>query len=191
MYFPFFTCEVGAEAIQNADWKNTHSMTLAVRAIVELFRLVNRESELHLQILAFSISHDHQVVHIYGHYPVIDKVAAKIKYYRHPIRSYDFTDLNGRDKWTAYQFTLNLYDIWVPMHFKRVCSAVDQIQIQPELYNSSALGEIGVSQEIGSNQLAQSNANIASPGNEKPTTTVTSIPLSNNCKGAKKSQIGT
>ncbi|KAK3343218.1 hypothetical protein B0H65DRAFT_429446 [Neurospora tetraspora] len=36
-------------------------MTLAVRAIVELFRIVKREDEVHRQILTFSVSHDHHV----------------------------------------------------------------------------------------------------------------------------------
>ena len=55
------TCEVkcGAAALDVADRQNAHSMTLAVRGIVELFRLVKREKELHREILAFSISHDH------------------------------------------------------------------------------------------------------------------------------------
>jgi hypothetical protein len=45
MYFPFFTCEVkcGAAALDIADRQNAHSMTLAVRGVVELFRLVKRE----------------------------------------------------------------------------------------------------------------------------------------------------
>lgn len=59
IYFPFFTCEVTTNGLQYADCQNIHSMALAVRAIVELFRLINRESEIHLQILAFSMSYDH------------------------------------------------------------------------------------------------------------------------------------
>ncbi|CAM6003521.1 unnamed protein product [Sphagnum balticum] len=48
MYLPFPTCEVkcGAAALDVADRQNTHSMTLAVRGTVELFRLVKREKEL-------------------------------------------------------------------------------------------------------------------------------------------------
>lgn len=51
MYFPFLTCEVkcGAEALDVADRQNAHSMTLAVRAVTELFRAVNREAEVHRQ----------------------------------------------------------------------------------------------------------------------------------------------
>jgi hypothetical protein len=49
MYFPFLTCEVkcGAAALDVADQQNAHSMTIAVRGIVELFRLVKREKELY------------------------------------------------------------------------------------------------------------------------------------------------
>jgi hypothetical protein len=37
-------------------------MTLAVRGVVELFRLVRREKELHQEILFFSISHNHYTI---------------------------------------------------------------------------------------------------------------------------------
>ncbi|KAK3896578.1 hypothetical protein C8A05DRAFT_48424 [Staphylotrichum tortipilum] len=30
-----------------------------------------------------------------------------VQYYRHPIHTFDFTALDGKDKWTAYQFTKN------------------------------------------------------------------------------------
>lgn len=185
MYFPFLTCEAkcGVEALEYADRQNTHSMTLAVRAIVELFRLVKRESELHLQILAFSVSHNHEAVRIYGHYPVIDKTTAKVEYYRHPIRKYDFTELNGRDKWTAYRFTKNIYDIWVPMHLERICSAIDQIEL-PELNNPGAFAETGLTQELESNQLSLSNVDVAS--SDEVATTDTPISSTN----AKKQRRG-
>jgi hypothetical protein len=67
-----------------------------VKGIVELFRLVKREKKLHRKILAFSISHDHRTVRIYGHYPIIDK--NKTTFYRHPIKTFDFTSEDGKDK---------------------------------------------------------------------------------------------
>ncbi|KAK5442636.1 hypothetical protein LTS15_010954 [Exophiala xenobiotica] len=105
------TCEVkcGAAALDVADRQNAHSMTLAVRGVVELFRLIKREKELHREILAFSISHDHRIVRIYGHYPMIED--KKTTFYRYPIRTFDFTELDGREKWTAYKFTKSVYDI--------------------------------------------------------------------------------
>jgi hypothetical protein len=131
MYFPFLSCEVGcgSTSLDIADRKNAHSMTLAVRAVVELFRAVNRADVVHRQILAFSISHDHQAVRIYGHYAVID--GDDVKYYRHPIRKFDLTELNGRDKWTAYKFTRNIYELWVPAHLKRIFSALDELPSKP------------------------------------------------------------
>ena len=127
MYFPFLTCEVkcGAAALDVADRQNAHSMTLAVRGVVELFRLLGREKEVHCEILAFSISHDDRMVRIYGHYPVISK--EDTAYYRHPIHTFDFTALDGKEKWTAYKFTRNVYDIWMPTHLKRICSVIDRL----------------------------------------------------------------
>ncbi len=127
IYFPFLTCEVafGATDLDVTDRQNAHSMTLAVRGIVELFRLVKREKELHREILAFSISHDHKAVRIYGHYPVID--GGETTFYRHPICAFDFTELDGKEKWTSYRFTRNVYELWMPDHFKRIYSVIDML----------------------------------------------------------------
>ena len=127
MYFPFLTCEVkcGAAALDVADRQNAHSMTIAVRAVVQLYRHVKREKEIHREILAFSISHDHEVVKIYGHYAVID--GENTTFYRHPIKAYDFTSEEGKERWTAYKFTKNVYDVWMPTHIKRIRSAIDDI----------------------------------------------------------------
>lgn len=127
MYFPFLTCEVkcGTAALDIADRQNAHSMTLAVRGVVNLFRLVKREKELHREILAFSLSHDHRAVRIYGHYPVID--GDSTAFYRHPIHEFSFTALDGKDKWTSYKFTKNVYEVWMPTHLKRICSVIDKL----------------------------------------------------------------
>ena len=132
MYFPFLTCEVkcGDGALDVADRQNAHSMSLAVRAIVELFRLVHREGEVNRQILAFSISHNHDSVRIYGHYSVID--GEHQQFYRHPIRNFSFTELDGREKWAAYRFTKNVFDVWMPEHFQRICSAIDKLSSEQD-----------------------------------------------------------
>ncbi|KAL5315254.1 hypothetical protein ACEPPN_017906 [Leptodophora sp. 'Broadleaf-Isolate-01'] len=120
-------------------------MTIAVRGIVELFRLVKREKELHREILAFSVSHDHRTVRIYGHYPVID--GKKTTFYRHPIKEFSFTSEEGKDKWTSYKFTKNLYDIWMPTHLKRICLVIDELppDIDFEVSAQSEPGESGLS----------------------------------------------
>ena len=73
MYFPFLTCEVkcGAAAPNIVDRQNAHSTTLAVRGVVELFKLIKREKKLNYKILTFSLSHDHRLMRIYGHYALI------------------------------------------------------------------------------------------------------------------------
>ncbi|KAK4137560.1 hypothetical protein BT67DRAFT_113382 [Trichocladium antarcticum] len=162
MYFPFLTCEVkcGATVLDTADRQNAHSMTLAVRGIVELFRTVKREDEVSRKILAFSVSHDHRSVRIYGHYPVI--TGNDTKYYRHPIHTFDFTALDGKDKWTAYRFTKSVYDIWMPKHFENICAAIDQLPLDLDFDVSplsDATGTTRLPQGLGG--LVQSDAGPA------------------------------
>ncbi|KFY96416.1 hypothetical protein V500_02453 [Pseudogymnoascus sp. VKM F-4518 (FW-2643)] len=163
MYFPFLTCEVkcGSAALDVADRQNAHSMTMAVRGIVELFRLVKREKELHREILAFSISHDHSSVRIYGHYPLID--GKQTTFYRHPIHKFDFTALEGKEKWTAYKFTKNVYDTWMPTHLKRICSIIDELppDLDFEVSQQSDQGESGLSQGLESHNLSRQSSHDA------------------------------
>ncbi|KAI9732743.1 MAG: hypothetical protein M1818_007477 [Claussenomyces sp. TS43310] len=127
MYFPYLTVEVkcGNEGLNIADRQNAHSSGVAVKQVVDLYRKVSRQHELNRKILSFSISHDQEAVRIYGHYPVIDGDQTSV--YRHTIKKFDITSDSGEDKWTTYIFTRNLYDVYCPMHFERLRSAVDQL----------------------------------------------------------------
>lgn len=129
MYFPFVTCEVkyGAVALDIADRQNAHSMTLAVRAIVELFRRPKLQGGIDREIVAFSISHNRSIVRIFGHYPVIDR--KDTQYYRHSIREFSFTDLDGKEKWTAYKSARSVYDDYMPGHLEQISSVVDAIPL--------------------------------------------------------------
>lgn len=133
MYFPFLTSEVkcGNEALNIADRQNAHSASVAVNAVVELYRAVFRQDKLHREILAFSVSHDHQAVKIYGHYALID--GKDTSFYRHLIHHFSIISQDGKDKWTAYKFTRNVYDTFVPIHLKRIYAAVDQLP-DPEVF---------------------------------------------------------
>ena len=118
-----------------------------MRGIVELLCAVNREDEVNRKILAFSVSHDQQSVRIYGHYPMI--TGKDDKYYRHPIRNFVFTELDGKEKWTAYRFIKNVYDIWMPKHFENICCAINQL---PSDLNFDVLplsDAAGLSQDLG------------------------------------------
>ncbi|CEJ81366.1 hypothetical protein VHEMI01497 [[Torrubiella] hemipterigena] len=136
---PFLTCEVkGAGGdLQVADRQNAHSATLAVRAIAELFLNIGRADEVNREILAFSISHNDSSVQIYGHYPVI--ADGDISYFRHPIHAGFFK--NKTHRWTSYRFTMNVYTYWVPMHWGRLCSAIDQLAEVPSEDDSSSAAE--------------------------------------------------
>ena len=160
MYFPFLTCEVkcGAAALDLADRQNAHSMTCAIRGIVELYKTVKREKELHREILAFSISHDHRSVRIYGHYAVI--VGDKTTFYRHPIRTFDFTEQDGKEKWTTYKFTKNVYDVWMPIHLKRICSVINELP--PDI-------------DFGLSQSASFPQNLDLQSSQQPNTESTSL----------------
>jgi hypothetical protein len=65
---------------------------------------VGHESELYRKILGL-ISHNHCSVRV-CHCLIVGEIDTK--YYRHPIRKFDITELDGREKWTAYKFTRNV-----------------------------------------------------------------------------------
>lgn len=127
MYFPFFSAEVkcGAAALDVADRQNAHTQSVSLRGLHTLFRLVGREKELHREINGFSISHSDVDVRIWGHYAVIHE--DDVNFYRHPIRKFDFTELNGKERWTAYTFVRNVYDLWLPKHFARICDIINML----------------------------------------------------------------
>jgi len=127
MYFSFFTCEMKCDVatLDIVDHQNAHSMIVVVRALVQLYKAVKREKELHQKILAFSILHDHRSMRIYDHYTIIEK--DKTIFYRHFIHTFDFIALNEKNKWTTYKFTKNVYNTWMSIHHKRICSAIDDL----------------------------------------------------------------
>jgi hypothetical protein len=127
MYFPYLTIEVkcGNEGLNIADRQNAYSSGVAIRQVVDLYRKVSRQYELNQEVLSFSVSYDQEAVRIYGHYPVIDGDQTSV--HRFPIKKFDITNGGGINKWAAYIFTTNLYDIYGPIHFERLRSAVDQL----------------------------------------------------------------
>lgn len=161
LHFPFLTCEVkcGTVALDIADRQNAHSMHLAIRGVVELFRLVHREHEINREILAFSVSHDHESVRIYGHYPVFEK--EKVEYFRHSIRKFDFTEVEGREKWTAYKFIKGVYSSWMPAHLAKLLSAIDALPQDPGLEMPQSTLHCsepsGLSQDVASHHIADSD----------------------------------
>lgn len=160
MYFPFLTAEVkcGAAALDVADRQNAHSMALALKGLFGLFRLVGREKELHREINGFSVSHNDETARIYGYYAVIDGNEAMI--HRHPIRKLNFAELDGKEKWTPYTFTKNVYDIWLRPQFDRICSAIDGLDSEQDFELSQELQDLA---EVGDSQLSHNDLQQITP----------------------------
>ncbi|CAD6439469.1 7d6474ca-e5e5-4d25-af1a-031db1512422-CDS [Sclerotinia trifoliorum] len=112
MFFPFITCEVkcSSNATEIADRQNAHSHTVALRALVELYRLSNREQELHGRILTYSMSYNNSHVSLYGHMPILVKEKGTIECYMQLIRGFDLRDNGGENRWICRQFYLNALD---------------------------------------------------------------------------------
>ena len=187
LFFPFLICEVKSAnlPLAEAERQTMHSASIAVRALIELYRKVSREQELDQKILVFSVAHDPSFVKIYGHYAKID--GPKLRYFRHLIRSFDFTDadvedsagvLNRKDRWTAYRFTRKVYEYFVPKHLGRIRSALSPLVEQSpeseyEFNNPEAL----------SGHVAQSEpSSYVVERFEKPRSSATSMLLEENNK---------
>jgi len=127
MYFSFFTCEIKCDVatLDIVDRQNAHSMIVIIRAFVQLYKAVKCEKELHQKILAFLILHDHRSMRIYDHYIIIEK--DKIIFYHYFIHTFDFITLNKKNKWMMYKFTKNIYNTWMLIHHKRICSAINDL----------------------------------------------------------------
>ncbi|KAL8915976.1 MAG: hypothetical protein Q9208_008760 [Pyrenodesmia sp. 3 TL-2023] len=151
MLFPFFTDEVkcGKQSLEVANRQNAHNGGWTANSVVELYRMVEREKELHQKILSFSLSHDHNKVDLYGHYVLIEGKRTAI--HRHPIYSFDFTTREGQNKWIAYNFTLAVYKLFAPIHLQRLTSAIDQLP-GPEAFGVAQLSELSLSNSSSSSQ---------------------------------------
>jgi hypothetical protein len=84
---------------------------------------------------------------------------------------------NSKEKWTAYKFTKDIYDIWMPTHVKRICSVIDKLPPSPppnldfQVSQQSEPWEFGLSQGLESHPLSdQSSHGVASllEDNDKP-----------------------
>lgn len=186
MYFPFFTVEVkcGNEGLNIADRQNAHSAGVAVKQVVDLYRKVSRQHELNQKILSYSISHDQETVRIYGHYPVIDGDETHV--YRFPVKKFDITSEAGKEKWTTYIFTTNLYDIYGAIHCERLRSALDELP-DPLSDHDQHLPELGVSSRPDDDEYRADIADYQDPVITAPPS-VTSNPSSKKSKPSSHGQ---
>ncbi|KAI9683913.1 MAG: hypothetical protein M1829_004248 [Trizodia sp. TS-e1964] len=161
IYLPFLTSEVkcGASSLDIADRQNAHSQSVAMLGLTTLFRLVGREKELHREIIDFSSSHNDRNIRIWGHYPIIN--GKDITFYQHQIAEFSISKTaggKGDNRWRAYTFVRNIYDLWVPAHFERICSVIDMIpeDLDFEVSGMPPSEESGLSQVFDDQSLAAS-----------------------------------
>ena len=154
MYFPFLVAEVKSSerTLAEAERQATQSANIAVRAIIELFRRVSRENELHGKILAVSIVHDHQIARMHGYFA--GTRSTKPKFFRRQIRSVDYTDRDSR--WTSYNLTRAVYEFIAPKHLERIRSVL----AEPEMHKFASFTSVGSTdtngEESGSQDVATS-----------------------------------
>lgn len=134
--FPFLMCEVKSaiRGTGEADRQNLHSASIAVRAIILLYQEAfgntepHRIEELYGQVLVFTVSHNNDTVHLYGHFAVADpNLPGELRFYRHLIGIYSLTVHRGAERLKAYNFVFNVYEKFAPDHLKRIKDAVAQL----------------------------------------------------------------
>ncbi|PQE06295.1 phosphatidylserine decarboxylase protein [Rutstroemia sp. NJR-2017a BBW] len=194
MYLPFFTSEVkcGASALDIADRKNLHSQTVALRQKVELFRLVGRLDELHREVNGFSISHSDEYVRIWAHYVVVK--GEDVTFHRHPIAKFDISPTEeGDQRWKAWNFVMNVFEFWVPDHFKRLCSAIDMLPADlnfdiSELDQDMTSSRSGLSQRFDNHSLANEQVAPDSQSSVQQITPPTTIEAQSSDPKKKRTQ---
>lgn len=173
MFLPLFSAEVkcGAAALDIADRQNAHTQSVNLRGLYTLFRLAGKEKKLHRQINSFSISHSDRNVRIWGHYVVIN--GDDVKYYCQSIRDFSFTDSKGKERWTAYTFLRNIYDLWLPEQFQRICKIIDLLPADLDFDVSeqgpeSASSRSGLSQPLENHDLTDDEVVPDSQSSRQP-----------------------
>lgn len=138
-----------------------HVASVAANAIIQLYRdqAVSRLKELDRQILVFSVSHDHMHVAIHGHYARVED-GDKVTFHRYKLRSFDISDQDGKERWTAYHIVRKIYDYFAPIHLQRIRDAIEQLStgLSFELSSASLESSCGVDQddvESGSQEVSE------------------------------------
>lgn len=200
MYFPFLTSEAKCRAgmLDIADLQNAHSQTVSSRGLYELFRLVRRERELHNTISGFSYSHSGEDVRIWAHLIVIHGDGPE--FYREPVTRFEIRNQTQADnRWTGWTVTMNIFDLWVPDHFKLICSAIDmlpagldfEVSELSELQSADpavALSRSGLSQQLDEYNLANDGAVSDTQLSVQQLTLATATPAKPNNPKKKKTK---
>ena len=97
MYFLFLISEAHSskQPLVEAEKQTMHSASIALRAIIELYRKCLREQELNRNILVLSISFDHDTAELYGQYAQVG--GQELVFIRRRIDSFQYAFADGRN----------------------------------------------------------------------------------------------
>jgi hypothetical protein len=129
MYYPFLLCEVkGSDRpIQEAERQSMHSASIAVQAIVQLYRKISAIEEINRKILAFSVAHNNSEVKIFGHFASVGEESTK--YFRHRVYVADVAaDFASSEWYKSYNVIRAIYDKFFPAHIQRIKSALSRLR---------------------------------------------------------------
>ncbi|KAF4547338.1 Hypothetical protein D9617_46g064380 [Elsinoe fawcettii] len=158
MYFPFLICEVKSSdrPIAEAERQAMHSASIAVKAIVDLFRKTLVLDQVHRKILVFSVAHNNSNVRIFGHFPSVEN--DKVTFFRHQLYAADIaTDSASPDWGKPYRLCRAIYEIFVPEHISRIKMALH-----------SRTDDVSQSQEVRSEFVAESQESRQSQLSAQP-----------------------
>ena len=70
--------------------------------------------------LVFTVSYDNDRVCLYGHYAVATGKDDKLQFYYYQIAPISLNAKDRADRFVAYNFVRNVYDIFAPAHRQRI-----------------------------------------------------------------------
>ncbi|MCJ1449473.1 MAG: hypothetical protein MMC23_009993 [Stictis urceolatum] len=131
--FPFLICEVknGYKGLNKAHRQNIHSASIAVRAIIELYKAAfsktdpDRVDELYGQVLVFTVSHNQNIAYLYGHYAVVaEDTPEELEFYSYGIALFSLSLDEDNGRYKTYNFVRNVYEDFAPKHRERIKEAI-------------------------------------------------------------------
>jgi hypothetical protein len=126
-FFPCFASEAKSSAKQtldNADHQNYNTMRYTLHGMVELFKILGKVKELHGRILGFAISWQQSDIRTYAYYVVVK--GSEIQPARVVVKHANLITDDGKFRWTGYQISKNIYELWMPKHLEFIRGALDE-----------------------------------------------------------------
>lgn len=124
---------------------------------------------------------------IYGHYLFIN--GNEVQIYRHLTSEFIFAPSGeGNQRWKAYKFVKNVYDLWLPKHFERLCVVIDMLPEVSDAEQELSSLRSGLSQQSENQSLADANEILDSQTSAQQITREATVRIgsSNNSKGREK-----